>query len=49
MGSEMCIRDRISTDQQKRGMRSKDIPKTRKLEIVLIKLTAPKIEEAPAK
>ena len=39
----------ISTDQQKRGMRSKDIPKTRKLEIVLIKLTAPKIEEAPAK
>jgi len=37
------------TDQTKRGVRSQVIPAARMLIIVVIKLTAPKIDEAPAK
>lgn len=39
----------INTDQTKRGMRSKVIPMGRMLMIVVMKLIAPKIEEAPAR
>jgi hypothetical protein len=39
----------IKTDQTKRGIRSKVIPSDRILITVVIKLTAPKIEEIPAK
>jgi hypothetical protein len=39
----------IKTDHANRGIRSKIIPKTRKLPRVLIKLTAPKIDLTPAK
>jgi hypothetical protein len=39
----------INTAQGKRGMRSMSIPKARKLRTVLIKFTAPKREETPAK
>jgi hypothetical protein len=39
----------INTAQAKRGIRSKNIPKVRMLPKVLIKFTAPKIEETPAK
>jgi hypothetical protein len=39
----------ISTAQANKGIRSKNIPKVRILPRVLIKLTAPKIEETPAK
>lgn len=39
----------IPTDQTKRGKRSGDIPLGRILIIVVIKLTAPKIEDTPAK
>jgi hypothetical protein len=39
----------ISTAQANRGIRSKNIPKVRMLPKVLIKLTAPKIEETPAR
>jgi hypothetical protein len=39
----------ISTDQMNKGILSKDIPGVRILIIVEIKLTAPKIEEIPAK
>jgi len=39
----------INTDQTKRGMRSKVIPIGRMLMIVVMKLIAPKIEEAPAR
>jgi hypothetical protein len=39
----------IPTDQTKRGIRSKVILGARILIIVVIKLMAPKIEEAPAK
>lgn len=38
-----------NTAQAKRGIRSKNIPITRKLLKVLIKLTAPKSEETPAR
>jgi hypothetical protein len=39
----------IKTDQQNKGVRSINIPNLRKLPIVVIKFTAPKIEEIPAK
>lgn len=39
----------ISTAHAKRGIRSKNIPNTRRLLSVLIKLIAPKIDEIPAK
>lgn len=39
----------IKTDHTKRGIRSKEIPLDRILIIVVMKLTAPKIEEIPAK
>ncbi len=39
----------ISTDQTKRGIESREIEEERILRIVVIKLIAPKIEEAPAK
>jgi hypothetical protein len=39
----------IKTAQAKRGIRSKKIPNVRKLPKVLIKLTAPRREETPAK
>ena len=39
----------IKTDQTNKGIRSKVIPLDRILIIVVIKLTAPKIEEIPAK
>lgn len=39
----------IPTDQTNRGIRSRDILAARILIIVVIKLIAPKIEEAPAK
>ena len=39
----------IKTAQAKRGIRSRNIPNTRKLLNVLMKLIAPKIEETPAK
>lgn len=38
-----------NTDQTKRGVWSHDIPGDRILIIVVIKLMAPKIDEAPAK
>jgi hypothetical protein len=37
------------TDQTNRGIRSKEIPSDRILITVVIKFTAPKIEEIPAK
>jgi len=39
----------IRTDQTKRGIASSEIEEDRILKIVVIKLMAPKIEEAPAK
>ena len=39
----------IKTAQGNKGINPKFIPKTRKLRIVLIKFTAPKREEIPAK
>jgi len=39
----------INTAHAKRGIRSKNIPNTRKFLSVLIKLIAPKIDEIPAK
>jgi hypothetical protein len=39
----------ITTDQTNNGMRSKVIPGLRILTTVVMKLTAPKIEETPAK
>jgi hypothetical protein len=39
----------IKTDQTNKGIRSKVMPLDRILIIVVIKLTAPKIEEIPAK
>lgn len=39
----------ISTDHANKGIRSKSIPKTRKLLKVLIKFTAPRIDLTPAK
>jgi hypothetical protein len=39
----------IKTDQTNRGIRSKVIPSDRMLITVVIKFTAPKIEEIPAK
>jgi hypothetical protein len=39
----------INTDQANKGIRSKNIPNVRIFPKVLIKLTAPKIEETPAK
>lgn len=39
----------IPTDQTKSGTRSRDISEERILMIVVIKLIAPKIDEAPAK
>jgi hypothetical protein len=39
----------INTDHTKRGVRSHVIPTVRILIIVVIKFTAPKIDEAPAK
>lgn len=39
----------ILTDQTNRGTRSNDIPTARMLITVVMKLTAPKIEEIPAK
>ena len=39
----------IATDQTKRGIRSKDILAARMFIIVVIKLIAPRIDEAPAK
>jgi hypothetical protein len=39
----------INTDQVNKGDWSNNIPNLRRLPIVLIKLTAPKIEETPAK
>ena len=39
----------IKTAQAKRGIRSKNIPNVRIFPKVLIKFTAPKIEETPAK
>lgn len=39
----------IRTAQTNKGIRSKTIPKVRKLPTVLIKFTAPKIELTPAK
>ena len=45
----MCIRDRIKTDQANKGVWSNCRPNLRILPKVLIKFTAPKIEETPAK
>lgn len=42
----MAVRN---TDQTNRGVWSQDIPGVRILIIVVIKLTAPKMEEAPAR
>jgi len=39
----------IKTAHAKRGIRSRNIPKTRKLLNVLMKLIAPKIEDTPAR
>jgi hypothetical protein len=39
----------IATDQTNRGIRSKDILAARIFIIVVIKLIAPRIEEAPAR
>jgi len=39
----------IKTAQANKGIRSNNIPKTRKLPRVLIKFTAPKIDLTPAK
>jgi hypothetical protein len=39
----------IKTDQANKGVRSKNIPRVRILPTVLIKFTAPKIEDTPAK
>uniref|UniRef100_A0A1A9WWA3 Uncharacterized protein n=1 Tax=Glossina brevipalpis TaxID=37001 RepID=A0A1A9WWA3_9MUSC len=39
----------ITTDQTNKGIRSKEIPVARILITVIIKFTAPKIEEIPAK
>lgn len=39
----------INTAHANKGIRSKNIPKVRIFPKVLIKLTAPKIEETPAK
>jgi len=39
----------ITTDQTNKGIRSKVIPSDRILITVVIKFTAPKIEEIPAK
>jgi hypothetical protein len=39
----------ITTDQTNKGIRSKEIPSDRILITVVIKFTAPKIEEIPAK
>lgn len=39
----------ISTAQANKGIRSKNIPNTRRFPKVLIKLIAPKMEETPAK
>lgn len=39
----------ISTDHTNKGIRSNEIPLDRILIIVVIKLTAPKIDEIPAK
>lgn len=39
----------ISTDQAKRGIRSRTIPKTRRLPKVLIKFTAPRMDLTPAR
>jgi hypothetical protein len=39
----------ITTDQANKGIRSKEIPSDRILITVVIKFTAPKIEEIPAK
>ena len=39
----------ITTDQTNTGMRSNVIPVDRRLIIVVIKFTAPKIDESPAK
>jgi len=39
----------MSTDQGNSGIRSKSIPKIRKLPRVLIKLTAPNKEDTPAR
>jgi len=39
----------IRTDHPNKGIRSIDIPKIRKFLNVLIKFTAPKIEETPAR
>jgi hypothetical protein len=38
----------IRTDQGNIGIRSRSIPRTRRLRRVLIKLIAPKIDEIPA-
>jgi hypothetical protein len=38
----------IRTDQGNIGIRSRSIPRTRRLRRVLIKLMAPKIDEIPA-
>lgn len=38
-----------NTDQTKRGVRSHVVPVARMLIIVVIKFTAPRIEEAPAR
>lgn len=49
-GSESSKRMAVkNTDHTNRGVRSQDIPAVRMLMIVVIKFTAPKIEEAPAK
>ena len=39
----------INTDQTNKGMESRDIEAERIFKIVVIKLIAPRIEEAPAK
>lgn len=39
----------IKTDQTKRGIESNEMMEVRIFKIVVMKLTAPKIEEAPAK
>jgi hypothetical protein len=39
----------ITTDQTNRGMRSKVIPLERILIVVVIKFTAPRIDDTPAK
>jgi hypothetical protein len=39
----------ITTDQTNRGIRSSEIPSDRMLITVVMKFTAPKIEEIPAK